>query len=790
MNLQIRIRCLPRYVCGLTSLFFMTAPQVFADEFADKLQPFFEQHCLSCHGPDKEKGNLRVDQLSVGFDDHYSLDQFQNIIDELTTQSMPPEEEPQPDAQQVVEMMKIMSQHLETARERYSSGGGKPVRRLTRTEYVNTAWDLLGVRIPVEKLSDDETVGKFDTDATTLYMTDMHIQITLEAARDAVKRFIASRNEEPGVREIDVAYSPVLKNANYTFLANDVPPAGYLNIRMKWWKRDRNPGGQISIGPEFGEEVYDVTGTPRSPQIIDTNIYEPENTIQWKIFYSNIPNKKAPNPPEGRALAKYKITDETLVAAQSLVTQSPVILGELKYYQIISQQPYEFFKPFLSASNEASGELPDRAALGIIHKFVAIVNRGRAVDPEFVEKLNVVFQQGRQQGMSFWEALEEPLAISMCSIQSMLHFENRGTSKETRTISGVELANRLSYALWRSAPDTELLRLGQSGELLNPKVKSDQIVRMMNDERFDRFLSDFTEQWLELDRQDAIAVDTRIYDSFDYGVKQSMKEETIQFVWYLVRNNLPLSNFIDSDFMVINSALARHYGVPDVIGHEFRAVPIKPEYDERGGVVTHAGILMQTGTGDRTSIVERGAFVARKLLGDPPPPPPPNAGELPTDDVSTAKMTAAELVQHHASTPQCATCHNNIDPMGMALEEFDAIGQVRTVEKRINPALAHFGNRKRTPRNFILKIKLENEGNLPGGKTFVGAEGLKQALMENEQRFVENFIEALLYYANGREAGAADQAIVKDIVAKSAQRNYQATFVIWAVLASDAITTF
>ncbi|MGJ8653118.1 MAG: DUF1592 domain-containing protein [Opitutaceae bacterium] len=790
MNLQIRPKHLPRLLGALISLYSTATAHASADEFADKVHPFFEQHCKGCHGPNKEKGDLRVDQLSAKFDDHYSLDHFQNIIDQLTTESMPPEEEPQPDAQQVVEVMGIISKHLETAKERYSAGGGKPVRRLTRTEYVNTVWDLLGVRIPAEKLPDDESVGKFDTDATALYMTDMHIQVTLEAARDAVKRFIVSRNEEPGVREVDVKYSSDLKNARYTFLANNVPSAGYLNIRMKWWKRDQNPASQISIGPEFGEEVYDVTGTERSPQLIDTNIYEPIDKIRWKIFYSNLPNEKTPNPPLGRALGRYKITDETLVAAQSLVTQKPVILGELKYYQIISQQPYEFFKPFLSASREAAGALPDRAALAIIHKFVAIVNRGGDVDPEFVKKLNAIFKQGRQQGMPFWEALEEPLAISMCSILSTFHFENRGSNQETRTISGVELANRLSYTLWRSAPDSELLNLGKSGELLYPQVKSDQIVRMMNEKKFDRFLRDFTEQWLELGRQDAIAVDTRVYNNFDYGVKQSMKEETIQFVWYLVRNNLPLSNFIDSDFMVINSALARHYGVPGVIGHEFRAVPIKPEYDERGGVVTHAGILMQTGTGDRTSIVERGAFVARKLLGDPPPPPPPNAGELPTDDASTAKMTAAELVQHHASTPQCATCHNNIDPMGMALEEFDAIGLLRTVEKRINPALAHLGNRRRTPRNFLLNIKLDNKGKLPGGEPFVGAEGLKKALMENEQKFVENFIEALLYYANGREAGAADQAIVKDIIAKSAKGNYQATYVIWAVLASDAITTF
>jgi len=301
-----------------------------------------------------------------------------------------------------------------------------------------------------------------------------------------------------------------------------------------------------------------------------------------------------------------------------------------------------------------------------------------------VRELVGIFEIGRKQGEPFWQAIVEPMALSMCTMEAMFHFETRNGPKKSQYVSPVEMVNRVSYFLWRSAPDAELLRLAKNKKWYESSVRRKQFERMMKDEKFDRFLKDFTTQWLELDRQDLIAVDDRLFGKFNHNAKGSIKEETIQFVSHVVRENLPLNNLIESDFMMINNLTAEHYGLPRVKGNEFRVAPV-PKDSKRGGILTQAGILMQTGTGERTSIVERGVFVLRKLLNDPPLPPPPLVNELPSEGRSFASMTGAELVRKHRSAPQCASCHNKIDSLGVGLEEFDAVGLARTVDTRIDP---------------------------------------------------------------------------------------------------------
>jgi len=318
---------------------------------------------------------------------------------------------------------------------------------------------------------------------------------------------------------------------------------------------------------------------------------------------------------------------------------------------------------------------------------------------------------------------------------------------------------------------------------------------MMKDDKFDRFLNDFTIQWFELQRQDLIAVDRDLFEGFDQVVKPAMKEETIQFMSHLVNNNFSLTNLIDSDFMVLNNTIARHYGIPNIYGNNFRAVQKTRDAADRmrGGVLTHAGILMQGGTGDRTSIVERGAFVARKLINKAPAPPPPNAGELPTDDADTAKMTGAELVRHHASSPQCASCHTKIDPLGIGLEQFDAIGRTRTQETRLKPGVEVISSEKkkkgrRAPDTS--QVPLETKGRLYDGQSFDGVIEMKRVLMTKKHDLSKGFIKALLYFTNGRRTNFADDAIAEDIAEKVSKNNYPTRQIIEDVMNSKALITY
>lgn len=619
--------------------------------FVNIVVPFFDQHCTRCHGPNRESGDMRVDLLKASVDDEYTLSHLQNIIDEMTGENMPPAKQPQPDPQEVSEVVEILTALGNAAKAEHDVGGGRPVRRLTRTEYVNTVKDLLGVRVDADGLPDDLIVGAFETNAENLFLTDMHIRLYLEKSREAVKQFIKDRSSE--------------SNA----------------------------------------------------------------------------------------------------------------------------QAYNFFAQFLENGDGASVS----SASLMIRKFSTLVKRGRKPDSTYVDRLTGVFRMGRRQGMPFWEAIEEPLANCMCSIDSLMLFEDRDPERETRTVSGTELANRLSYALWRSAPDEELLALGESGALLDVKTRAQQIKRMMADEKAERFLNDFTDQWFELPRQDEIAVDLRVYKNFDLNVKPAMKQETVQFMAHVVRENLSITNLIDSDFMMLNDAMARHYGIDGVEGSEFRPVERQGNSaDEiRGGILTHAGILMQGGTGDRTSIVERGAFVARKIIDNPPGVPPPDVGELPTTEAETAKMTGAELVSLHAKSPQCANCHAKIDPLGIGLEGFDAVGLYRTEEIRLNPLLHQMEKaQRRNPKNHVISVPIDQRGRLYKGKKFEGVAEMKQVLMTKKMDLAKGFVKALLAYTNGREASLADTAIVDRIVKQTVANDFPARTIIEKVMASKVMTGY
>ena len=763
-------------------------------EFTNKVIPYFKKHCVMCHGPDDEEGSLRVDKIVANLEDEYTLGHLQNIIDEITVENMPPEEEPLPDSKDTIEIINILTNIENEVKERHTAGGGRPIRRLTRTEFSNTIADLLGIRPEnVNELPDDLYVGNFETNAETLYLTDLHIDLYLNKSRQVIKKFIASRHDKPGKRVLETTYSPLLKRSNFGFSRQDVGHVGELTIRTHWWVRNPADAGKIDIGPKDSNLYHTISGTKQKPQIIDFTITSSGEDISWVIKKSPTQSINQLAGLTRRATQKkiaqfnsVRITDSNLISVQEKKFQHPVILGKIEQIKQSTAQSHNFFSPFLKNGDN----LPDSVAPSILKKFAILAKRGRAADPSFISLLNKVFEEGRAQGMTFWEAIEEPMAISLCSIDSILHFENRNPSK--KSISGLELANRLSYMLWRSAPDLELVQLGRSDELLNPSTRAAQIKRMMNDQKFDRFMNDFSDQWLELPRQLEIAVDERIYKNFNTSLKPHMKQETIAFMSHLIRENLSILNMIDSSFMVLNEPMAKHYGIPGIRGNQFR--PVKRDESAsaqaRGGILTHAGILMQGTSGDRTSIVERGAFIARKIIDTPPAEPPPNVSELPST-ADTSKMTGAQLVQHHTNIPACANCHSKIDPLGIGLEEYDVIGLIRKSEIRPNPIFDKLGKRaKKNPKNRTINVKLDTKGKLYDGQRFQGIDQMKQVLLSKKHSLAKGYLKALFSYVNGRKAGLADETIIINILKETEADNYPARTIIEKVANSDAMLRF
>ena len=296
-----------------------------------------------------------------------------------------------------------------------------------------------------------------------------------------------------------------------------------------------------------------------------------------------------------------------------------------------------------------------------------------------VKRMVEFYESIRPEFPSFEEAIRETLAMVLISPDFLYLVEPAGEAN--RSINAWELASRLSYFLWATTPDDELLRLAESEELQKPAVLSAQVERMLKDTRSETFFKQFSNQWLNLNVIEQVAVDRDYYPKFDDSLKLDMRAETQQFFGELVKNNRNALNFLNSDFTMLNESLARHYGIADVYGREFRRVAVT-EDQHRGGLLSQAGILLANSTGADSHAVRRAVWIRDRLLNDPPAPPPPDVPSLKEADKKFQKLSIREQLEIHRQTEACGSCHKNIDPWGIALENYDALGLWRDEVRR------------------------------------------------------------------------------------------------------------
>jgi hypothetical protein len=373
----------------------------------------------------------------------------------------------------------------------------------------------------------------------------------------------------------------------------------------------------------------------------------------------------------------------------------------------------------------------------IIENLALKTFRGQTPSAVFIDTLYGLYMKHRRSS-SFEESLVLPLACILASPKFIYKFEQKSTS--TKNLNQQELANRLSYFLWNSQPDEQLNFLAKK-EQLSGQILKQQIARMFKDPRSDRFIDSFAIQWLELDKLNALT-------TLPGDLLYSARREPVEFFKHLLKNNLSYKNLVNSDFVVINQTLAKHYKIPGQESREFKAVPLKGKA-ERGGLLGQAAFMMMTSEGTRTSIVQRGSWVISKLLNSPPPPPPPNVPQL--DPGKQKKKSALEMLNAHNSIAQCRSCHKRIDPLGYALESFDYLGIWRDHDRR---------------------FRVDVSGTMPDGKrSFKGLSEFKTRLREDHERTLKGFIEGLLIYSLGRPLSFNDGELVEDLVQKSRNGN-------------------
>ena len=392
----------------------------------------------------------------------------------------------------------------------------------------------------------------------------------------------------------------------------------------------------------------------------------------------------------------------------------------------------------------------------------------RPVRPAEVERLLKLVEETQKSGEGFESSVKTAMLAVLCS-KSFLYLVEGSPDAPSPRLTDWELASRLSYFLWSTMPDERLFDLAP-GQTSSAGRSREEVRRMMRDPKARAFMDSFPRQWLQLRRVGMFAPDKKIYPDYDDYLEKSMVEETTAFFREVVEHNLSLREFLDSDWTMLNGRLAEHYGIQGVNGEAMRRVALKPE-DHRGGLLTQASILSLTSDGTRHRPVHRGKWILTSLYGKPPPPPPPNVGAIQPTPANHTKTSLRAKLEAHRHNPACAACHRKIDPLGLAFDNYDAIGRWRTEEAVRDGAGAN--------------PKIDASGELADGRKFADAVGLKKLLVADADQFAAAFCEKLAIYAMRRRMAFTDRIQLKRLAVQSKADDYRLASLIESFVGSD-----
>jgi hypothetical protein len=856
---------------------------------------FFQSYCLNCHNEEKQKGKMRLDDISFVINDIPTAERWQKILTSLNSKEMPPAEEKQPTAEEKTVFLEQLSKQMVVARKALADTGGViTMRRLNKREYVNTMRDLLDVEVNAFDLPSDERNGSFDTVGSGLFFSSDQFEQYLKIARAALDDAIVT-----GPRpERKVVRVEAEETANKEMVGNYESNHRVLQ-RIREWRKSGRPAKEFGFGDDnqagMEETVYSggelralaylnnpLTRTgaisnfgTRPPTFeIPQNAPAGQYVLRTRVAFPGVregarrfvelgargdqgwPNEMrvlgcfpvdaTPERPDVLEIPievtrtgyrAYAVRERCYNTARSAERQSSwvrtgVPMDTRRPHGLEITQPdvsrflwvdwFEWEGPLhtlwpprshraVFGSFQPTAQSGPEDARRIIEDFAAKAFRGKPVRPEFVDKLMGHFEEQRQAGKDFVEAIKTPLSIVLASPKFLYIVEpstrpegapperspetplnlddlkkkaDESPSASTRVpLTNAEFANRLSYFLWSGPPDQILVSLAESGRLGTASAIStgyqNQIDRMLLDPRTARFISGFVHQWLHMARLDFFQFNPRLYPKFDSSLRANARREVYETILYVLKNDLPLGTLLKSDFVVVNDVLADYYGISDVRGSVFRKVNV-PDGIPRGGLLSMAATLAMGSDGERSSPVERGAWVLRKLLHDPPPPAPANVPQL--SRFGDKLMPANKLLQAHMEEPQCKQCHQRIDPIGYALQNFDAAGLWR--EEEYTEFFKQWGSIEKKQ-----VFPLFASGHLPNGPEFEGFYGLRDAVAQHEEDFVRGMVEHLVEYALGRPCGFSDAELVENLVKRAKSKGMTLRSIIHALVLSREFRT-
>ncbi|MFT5128261.1 MAG: hypothetical protein ACI8W8_001870 [Rhodothermales bacterium] len=773
-------------------IIFLLSLSVFA-EFADRALPVLEMHCYDCHDAETKKGDLDLSALPHADYGEAEAAIWATALDLVNAGDMPPKKKARLDADELGAITGWLETSLAAATDRLrNERPPTQLRRLNRLEYRNTIRDLTGHPFDAAELFTRDTASHgFDNVGEALQISTLQMEGYVAAAERVVGKILAVPAKAP-VRQhwrivSSAAPGEALKPKNGAWhdghldkpkdqiapgrlkekplpnaeIPNGSAPYHMLDLSAEPPKRYagswdiRAFGGSGGRGSSFGFKwfAYDegryrvrlnVSGimppTDTYPPVLSVSLY-PEGTI-WREFPVPAGDHSFEFELYRDAIAWYVKTSGNRHWGMNLHfplhrNQKPTRWGvEVRSIEIEGPL-YESWPPAWHRDLMGERQEDETAwARDILERFMTRAFRRPVSEAELARVLGMYTQERAKK--PFRASLRLPLSTVLCS-PAFLYI---GGTPQAPSAPAYALASRLSYFLWRSMPDTSLFSDAASGELFEPDVLQAHVNRMLADPRSQTLGDSFAQQWLGLGKLQHFEADQQLFPRFRPMLRDAMRAESTAFFAKILADDMSVMQFVDSDFLMLNDIMARHYGITGVEGTQFRPVPLEANH-QRGGVLTQASVLTATANGVRTLPVTRGAFILEQILGDPPPPPPPDVGQLEDIKPPHPNATTRERLELHRQDPTCARCHNKIDPLGFALEHFDPIGQWRSKEPGGGP--------------------IDAAGAMPNGRTFADSAALKKLLLANPDAFIDSLSEKLLIYALDRPMGFSDRPLIREV---------------------------
>jgi hypothetical protein len=738
-----------------------------------------EKYCLDCHDGDSSKGDLDLESvLELPIQKH--LGTWESVVRKLKTRQMPPVGKKRPSEEEYQVLVKGLVNDLDAhAAKHPNPGRTDTLRRLNRTEYQNSIRDLLDLQIDAAKLLPaDESSHGFDN-ITVGELSPLLLNRYISAAQKISQLAVGTPTSPTGdtyrppadlSQEDHVPGLPLGTRGGVLFPYN-FPRDGVYEFQVHL-TRDRN------------EQVEGLKGTHQLELLLDRETQQ-TFTIKPPKNRNNHNDVDAHLKTRIQVSAGQKQVGVTFVKnAFSLIeTKRQPYIARYNYHRHPRQSP-AVFQVSISGPFESTGtaETPSRqkvfitnpkiegseeaAARKILQKLARKAYRRPVMDDEVNRLMNFYYQAAKEGG--FDAGIENALSSILVSPSFLFRKEEapKGTKPgEVYAISDFELASRLSFFLWSSLPDEELLDLAEAGNLQHPKALAAQVRRMLADPKSQSLIDNFANQWLYLRNLASITPNHRLFPDFDDNLRQAFRRETELFFESILQEDRSVLDLLNANYTYLNERLAKHYQIPNIYGPRFRKVSLKPEY-QRGGLLRHGSILTVTSYATRTSPVIRGNWILENILGAPAPPPPEDVPPL-EENIIDQSLPVRERLSQHRENPACASCHNLMDPVGFAMENYDAIGRWRTHED---------GRR------------LDVSGGLPDGNSFNGVSGLEKALLQRPELFVTTLTEKLMTFALGRGIEPHDAPAIRKIVANAAGEDYKVSSILIGIVNSIPFT--